>query len=144
MRSYEEREPALNGLPFPTSSETAAAVGAALRANNSAAADRLITERFGRIINASGAIPEGAVEKPESTGDERYDTLLAVGLSYALATHGLAPAAWMEATPGLKAEWLWDGDAEASPAYREYVHQRTPQMFLEKGILLRDRDLGTA
>lgn len=126
---------------FPTARKTAAAVGDALRENNVEAADRLITELFGRIINAPGDIPAVVLEEPGSTGDERYDTLLAVGLSYALGTLGLPPTPWMEAAPALTQEWMWDHDPDASPEFREYVRRQTPTMFLEKGLLLRDRDL---
>ena len=126
---------------FPTARATAAAVAAALRENNIALADRLVTEILGRVINAPGDIPAGVLDAPGTTGDERYDTLLAVGLAYALHTRGLPPVPWMDAIPPLEQEWLWDGDGAATPKYREYIRRQTPPMFLEKGLLLRDRDV---
>lgn len=126
---------------FPTAPNTAAAIRTALGQNNIEAADRLITELFGRVINASGEIPAEALARPGSTGDARYDTLLAVGLAYALKTHGLPPAAWMDEVPPLSVEWVWDQDPDPPPEYREYIRRQTPPMFLAKGHLLRDRDL---
>lgn len=138
----QEREGGeMTEMHFPTAPKVAAAVRAALRENNVEAADRLITEMFGRVINASGEIPAGVFAEPESTGDERYDTLMAVGLAYALGTHGLPAAAWMEAVPALTYEWVWDQDPDPLPEYREYIRRQTPPMFLAKGLLLRDRDL---
>lgn len=128
-------------IHFPTAPKIAAAVGAALRENNIEAADRLITELFGRVISAPGDIPAGVLDEPGSTGDERYDTLLAVGLAYALGTRGLPAATWMEAIPALTYEWVWDQDPDPLPEYREYIRRQTPPMFLAKGLLLRDRDL---
>ncbi|MFB8891498.1 hypothetical protein [Microbacterium plantarum] len=93
---------------FPTAPNTAAAIRTAAGQNNIEAADRLITELFGRVINASGEIPAEALARPGSTGDARYDTLLAVGLAYALKIHGLPPAAWMDAVPALSVDCVWD------------------------------------
>lgn len=127
--------------PFPTAPRTADAIRGALRENNIERANRLITELFGRVINPAAKIPSGALDEPRTTGDERYDTVLAIGLGYALTLRGLPPEPWMNAAAPLMQEWLWDGDAEASPEYRSFIRGQTPPVFLEKGILLRDRDL---
>jgi hypothetical protein len=126
---------------LPTAATTAAAVRIALREKKTALADRLITELFGRVINADGEIPSSVLERPDSTGDERYDTLLATGLAYALRSRGLPVEPWMEAVPPLNPEWLWDGDDDSSPEYRQHIRGQTPSLFLTKGLLLRERDL---
>lgn len=89
---------------FPTAPKTADAVAAALRENNIALVDRLVTGVLGRVINAPGDIPAGVLDAPDTTGDERYDTLLAVGLAYALHTRGRTPVPWMDAIPPLQRE----------------------------------------
>lgn len=124
-----------------TARTTAEAVGAALRDNTTESADRLITELLGRVIDEPGDIPAQVLEEPASTGDVRYDTLLATGLAYALATRGIPALPWMTAVPASKVEWLWDGDADSSPEFRAYIRRQTPPMFLDKGLLLRDRDI---
>jgi hypothetical protein len=127
---------------FPTASRTATQVALMLRDNNTSAADRLVAELFRRVTAGAGDIPPHALDEPESTGDIRYDTLLAAGLAYALTMRGIAPREWMEAVPALPQEWLWDGDEDSSPEYREYIRRQTPAMLLAKGLLLRDRDFG--
>jgi hypothetical protein len=66
------------------------------------AADRRITELLGRVIDAPGDIPAEVLEEPPSTGDVRYDTLLATGLAYALARCGIPALPWTTAVPALK------------------------------------------
>lgn len=127
-------------MTIPTATATAAQVKAALNDGEIDTANRLVTELLGRAINAADIPPE-VLEEPETTGDARYDTLIAVGLEYALEARGLAPAAWMTAVPALPTEWLWDGDEVATPEFRALIRQQTPPLFLAKGILLRDRDV---
>lgn len=127
---------------FPSASGTAAAVAAALRDKNTSAADRLISELFRRVSTAPGDIPAPVLDEPGSTGDIRYDTLLAAGLAYALTTRGLPTRQWMDAVPALPDEWLWDGDEDSPSEYREYIRRQTPTMLLAKGLLLSERDFG--
>lgn len=127
---------------FSSASGTAAAVAAALRDKNTTAADRLVSELFRRVSTAAGDIPARVLDEPESTGDARYDTLLAAGLAYVLTARGLPTHPWMSAVPALSEEWLWDGDEDSSPEYRDYIRRQTPAMLLAKGLLLRERDLG--
>lgn len=128
---------------FPTAARTAAAIRVLLAKKDSEAADRLVAELLGRVIGAEGDIPVGVLDEPGSTGDVRYDTLLAVGLAYALTVRGRPVSPWMEAVAPLASEWLWDGDDVASPDFRSYIRRNTPPMFLEKGLLLRDADIRT-
>jgi hypothetical protein len=114
---------------FPTAASTAAAIRVSLDKNDFEGADRLVTELVGRVINASNEIPIGILDEPGSTGDERYDTLLAVGLAYALTPRGVEPRPWMEAASALSPEWLWDGDEVVSPEFRAYVRRNPPPMF---------------
>lgn len=127
---------------FPSASETAAAVAPALGDKNTSAADRLVSELFRRVATSPDDIPAQVLDGPGSTGDIRYDTLLAAGLAYVLTARGLPTRPWMDAVPALPEEWLWDGDEDSSPEYREYIRQQTPVMLLAKGLLLRERDFG--
>lgn len=126
---------------LPTAARTAEAIRVSLEKNDIETADRLVTELLGRVIGAEGYIPLGVLDEPASTGDARYDTLLAVGLAYALTERGRPVAPWMEEVAPLTREWLWDGDDVASPEFRAYVRRNTPSMFLEKGLLVRDADI---
>lgn len=126
---------------FPTAPGTAEAVRVSLDMSDIEAADRLVTELLGRVIGAAGDIPVGVLEKPASTGDIRYDTLLAVGLAYALTVRGHPVAPWMEEVAPLAHEWLWDGDDVASAEFRAYVRRNTPPQFMAKGLLVRDADI---
>jgi len=128
---------------FPTASATARAVGTALREGSVEAADRLVGELISWVLRSQTPAPADVLAEPESTGDERYDALLATGLAYALLKRGEQPAVWMRSARPLSHEWLWDGDSEASDAYREFIREQTPPLFREKSILLRERDLIT-
>lgn len=121
---------------------TARAVGYYLRMGRIDSATRYITETFGHVIDPTRELPAGVFDKPESTGDVHYDTLLATGLAYALTARGLQPAPWMMDVPPLDNEWFWgDPDGDASPEWRDYIRREAPSLFLAKNLVVRDRDL---
>ncbi|WAC50344.1 hypothetical protein [Frigoribacterium sp. SL97] len=129
-----------------TSSPIAATAAAALlrraiAAHNFSAADRTLVDAVTRITTSDSDVPADALEEPASTGDARYDTLLATSYAFALLQRHLTPAPWMLAAPAVDSEWLWDGDTEATTAFRDFIRDRTPKLFLDKNILLRERDL---
>ena len=126
---------------IPTAPRTASAVRAALAAGKTSAADRLVTELVSCVLRADTPLPEHTLDAPDSTGDERYDTLIKVALTYALTSRGQKPELWMLTAKRLPEEWLWDSDGGESPAFRDFIRRQTPKMFLDKSILLRERDL---
>ncbi|MHA6695621.1 hypothetical protein [Homoserinimonas sp. A520] len=120
---------------------TASWVADALPAGRVASADRVITEAISRLIMSHGEIPAAVTEEPTTTGDRKYDVLLATSFAFALMKRGVEPLPWMVSLPALSQEWLWGDDCGASVEYTEYIRARTPEIFLRKGILLRERDL---
>lgn len=131
----------MSSKSIPTAPRIADAVRTALASGETSTADRLVTELISCVLHADRPLPAHILDAPESTGDERYDTLIKVALTYALTSRGQRPELWMLTAKRLPGEWLWDSDGAESPAFRDLVRRQTPQMFLEKGILLRERDL---
>ncbi|WP_144751251.1 hypothetical protein [Curtobacterium pusillum] len=118
----------------------------ALRAGRTAAADRALTDAVSRILHAAPGttVSEDVTRPAPSVGDEHYDALLTTSFAWALLRMGVEPPQWMLDAQPLEREWLWDGDDEASPEWRSFIKERTPEMFLGKNILLRERDLEAA
>ena len=131
-----------SGYPM-AAGEAAVAIRRAIAAADYEAADRLLTEAVSSILSmpADESFSGDVLAEPETTGNERYDTLLATGFAYALTERGSTPLEWMTRPPALREEWLWDGDVEASVEFRSFIRSQTPRAFLTKNILLRDRDL---
>jgi hypothetical protein len=121
--------------------DAAALLRRAIAARDFSAADRTLVDAVTRITSSDSDVPTGALAEPASTGDARYDTLLATSYAFALMQRHLTPAPWMLAVPAVSYEWLWDGDADATTAFRDFIRDRTPKLFREKNILLRERDL---
>ena len=134
----------MSDLHLISAASTAAQVEDALDRGDVEAADRVLTETISLLLLAPGGarIPAAVLAEPGSTGDRRYDVLLAVVVAFALDRRGTQVPAWAEQVPALDREWLWDGDVDASTKFRDFIRDRTPPMFLAKNILLRERDLG--
>lgn len=121
-------------------------IGDALRSGGEELAVRLLPEATNSILTCdTDDFPSYVLEQPtSSTGQQRWDTLIATAYAWALRTRGMQPAQWMADVPALHPAWLLDGDLAASDAWRDYVREQTPADFLNKGILIRERDLRTA
>lgn len=134
-----------NALLIPLS-RAADIIRDALSHGHVAAADRALTDAVSRLLHAAPGTPVGDefVQPAPSVGDEHYDTLLTTAFAYALLRLGVDPPRWMLDVRPLDQEWLWDGDAEASSEWRSFIKERTPDLFLGKNILLRERDLEAA
>lgn len=132
--------------PFIAPAELTTLIGEALRVGDDELAIRLIPEATNRILTCDADnLPGGLLAAPNSsTGQQRWDTLIATAYAWALRSRGISPAAWMTDVPALHPAWLLDGDLAASDAWRTYIREQTPAEFLNKGILIRERDLRTA
>ena len=121
-------------------------VAGALESGHADLADRFIPDAITRVLGLSdtGALIGGLQAEPPTTGNTRYDTLIATAFAWALNRRGVTPVAWMTKPPALDVEWLWDGDTDASPEFRDYIRRQTPEEFRAKGLLLRERDLRAA
>lgn len=126
---------------FPMVARMAEAIRRALASGSTSTADRLVTELISRTMQAEMPLPAHALDAPESTGDERYDALIKVGLAYALTSRGQEPEPWMLSARALPEEWLWDSDGGESDEFRALIRRDTPKMFLDKSILVRAKDL---
>ncbi|MGW8431352.1 hypothetical protein ACWGJ9_09520 [Curtobacterium citreum] len=130
---------------FIAPTELTALIGEALRDGDEEMATRYLPEAINRILTDPDELPDSLYEAPaKSTGEQRWDTLIATAFAWAFRQRGLEVPAWMTDVPPLHPAWLLDGDLAASDAWRAYIREQTPSDFLDKGILLRERDLRTA
>lgn len=132
----------MNSAPFISADSAALAVWRALDQGNHEHADRWLTEAIGRLLTADLAvpIPDDITAEPSSIGDPPYDTLLATAFAFAMTRRGQEPLPWMVAPPALSAPWLLDGGYNAGAEFTEFIRAQTPEIFLAKNILLRERD----
>lgn len=121
--------------------ETATLVRDALRAGKNDLAVRMLTEAVARLIEVGASdLPGSMLTEPETTGDHRYDVVLATEWLYALNLTGVEAPAWTGVNPLDGDEWLWGGGGFESSEYRDLVRQDTPEEFLRVGVLTRRRD----
>lgn len=125
-------------IPAPAAAEL---VREALLAGKDDTAVRWLTEAVARLIESGGSgIPDDVLAEPASTGDRKWDVILATAFLYASNLCGVEAAAWMRAEPLYGDEWLWGGDGFEGSEYRDLVRRDTPEEFLRVGILTRRRD----
>ena len=124
-----------------SASDTAVTVERALESGDEAWAIRHLTEAVSRLIRAPAdtEIPAAVLAPPAPISDSRYATLIATAFAYAMLTRGEVPLAWMTSVEPLPTEWLWASEG-ASDAFRDLIRSSTPEIFLAKNILTRDRD----
>ena len=123
-----------------TAPDAAELVSSALAEDRTDTAVRWLTEAVARLIESRGVdIPDDMFEEPATTGDRKYDAVLATAFLYASNLCGVEAAAWMQAER-LDEEWLWGGDGYESVAYRAFIRRETPAEFLERNVLCRPRD----
>ena len=112
----------------------------ALLAGRSDLAVRRLTEAVARFIESKGQnIPDDALAKPDTTGDAKYDAILATAFLYAANLCHVEAPAWTRSEP-LSHIWLWGGDGFESEQYKEFIRRQTPPEFLGRNILTRPRD----
>lgn len=95
---------------------------------------RLALDTTRRLSRMSPA----ALKKPRSTGDRRWDALIAAGARIALRQSGARPR-W-----GVRLTEAWFPAAESRPLgerYRELTIRRTPQEMSDLNIFLNDKSL---
>lgn len=77
---------------------------------------------------------EDFLAPPSSTGDERFDVLIATIFRWKAAERGIELPEWTDVPP-LRDEWIPGSIGEPLPEYADWVRKGTPPIFLEKNVL---------
>ena len=113
--------------------------GVELRRHDEDAALRIVTQAFGSLQpHWTSEELEDFLLAPRSTGDPRYDVLIAVLARWTTSRRGLPIPAWTD-VPALEEEWMPGTTGTPIPQWRDIVRRETPQEFLEKNILAREK-----
>ncbi len=107
-------------------------------------AARDLAESVGRLIryldeHPGVEPPAWAIEVPKTADlPMMWSTFIATAFAYALQNAGRAISPWMLDAPKLPDETAL-GD-EPSPEFREWLRERTPEVFRQKNLLSRPED----
>ncbi|MDR1710971.1 MAG: hypothetical protein LBR58_03800 [Propionibacteriaceae bacterium] len=127
---------------YPTVEQIAAEVRQCLDAGDQTAAMRVLADGVNRLHWAvdAGQLDDAIGQEPPSTGDIRWDTLLAASVRYRLHAIGVDPPAWTLKPPLPKffAPFAWTKEK----FYLDWAG--APAEFLRVGILMHERELSTA
>jgi len=126
------------------SARTAAdAIAEELQSADQAAALRLMSQALDHFnqVSSENEISD-FLKRPSPIADERWDTLLATAVAWQAMRRGITPPAWTR-KPALVGEWVPGPRADYSPEYVEFLKSSAEQLFLERGIIIRERDLLT-
>lgn len=90
---------------------------------------RFLVDGVTRLPEVDPPEVEMFLAEPESLGDLRWDTLLAVSVAHVCRREGMTPPSWTrrDTLP----QWWWPGEVHAR---RAWVVQRTPVDFRRVGI----------
>ena len=126
------------------SARTAAdAIGGELRAGDNDAALRLTTQAIDHFRQATSSNEvTDFLKEPAPIEDNRWDTLFATAIRWESQRRGISPPAWTEREP-LPTDWMPGIDTTPSPEYANFIRQQAEPEFLERGILIRERDFAT-
>jgi hypothetical protein len=126
---------------WPTADELSVIVRAQLDAGNEDHAMRLLLDGINDLPGAAeaGKLDE-ALQEPRSTGDLRWDTLLAAAIRYRLNSLGARPPEWTWKAP-LDRFW-WPIDAGERRAGFDYA--TSPVELARVGIFMSERDFTQA
>lgn len=83
---------------------------------------------------------EDFLVEPETTADQRFDTLLATAIGWECTRQGLTPPAWT-VKPRLATDWVVWPYGTISARWADYVRGRTPSAFASKRIFIAEKDL---
>ncbi|HHV20313.1 MAG TPA: hypothetical protein GXZ30_02055 [Propionibacterium sp.] len=124
-----------------TMPELAKAIRAELESGDADAALRTLLDGINRLpdIATQGHLDE-ALTEPDSVGDLRWDTLLAVAIRYRLHQMGERPPRWTLKDP-LDTFW-WPVRVNLSKEYNDMAH--SPAELLRVGIFLDERAFTSA
>lgn len=126
---------------WSTVPEIAADVRDALASGDDIHAIRMLMDGINALPAAQQAgLLDDALSEPDTTGDERWDALLAGALRYRLHQMGERAPHWTYKQP-LTTSW-WPFAYSPSEAYNDLAH--TPAELLRLGIFLDEREFSQA
>ncbi|MGD8166682.1 hypothetical protein ACEXOS_005625 [Herbiconiux sp. P16] len=127
------------------SARTAArAIDAEVKAADPAAALRLTMQAIDhfRRARSENEIAD-FLRKPPTISDTRWDTLFATAFAWEAERRGITPPRWTR-KPALEHEWIPGPDSDYSIRYVDFIKSNAEPEFLERGIVIRERDLTAA
>lgn len=124
-----------------TPARSAELIRAELEAGNVDVAIRVATEMAGRLQLADDGDLSAFESPPGSTGRPEWDTFLATVVRWDSRKRGLKAPSWTDYSP-LASEWFVGYERSTESGWRELVRSETPEEFLERGILIREKSLG--
>jgi len=122
----------------------AAAIAAELQSGDHTAALRLTSQAIDHFqqVSSENEISD-FLKRPSRIPDRRWDTLLATAIAWNAQSRGITAPAWTR-KPALTSEWIPGPPTDYSPEFIEFLKSDAEPMFLERGIIIRERDLVTA
>jgi len=126
---------------WPTATEIADSVRAEVRGGTPSSAMRLLMDGINYLPDAAAHDDlAGTLAEPPSTGDVRWDTLLAAAIRYRLRIIGVPAPAWTYKPP--LAKLWWPVQATRAKAYNDFA--TTPAELRRVGIFVSERSFATA
>ncbi|WP_291056628.1 helix-turn-helix transcriptional regulator [Herbiconiux sp.] len=127
-----------------TARTAARAIESELSASDPAAALRLTIQAIDHFHRASSDNEiQDFLKKPAPLADERWDTFFATAVGWGATRRGVTPPRWTKRPPLLH-EWVPGPDDTYSPGYVDFLRIDAEPEFLERGIVIRERDLNAA
>ena len=129
---------------FLTARTAAASMARKLAEHDEATALRIAIQSLDHFRHArTRAEIQDFLRAPATTGDDRWDTLLATAIAWDAKRRKIRPPAWTR-KPTLHEEWLPATSGRPAERYLDMIRQASEPEFREKGILMRGRDLAVA
>lgn len=126
---------------WPTVAEIAGHIRERLEEDDRTGAMRLLADGINCLPDAAAQHRlDDALQAPPSTGNQRWDTMLAAAVRYRLHQLGERPPAWTYKPP-LDAFW-WPTRLSPSQQYNDMAH--TPAEFRRVGIFIDEKELDSA
>lgn len=127
-----------------TARTAAASMARELAANDEDTALRIAIQSLDHFRRArTRAEIHDFLRTPPLIGDDRWDTLLATAIAWDAKRRGIRPPAWTR-KPALPEEWLPATIGRPAERYLDMIREAAEPELLEKGILMREKDLAVA
>ncbi|WP_382306576.1 hypothetical protein [Herbiconiux sp. UC225_62] len=127
-----------------TARTAAQAIDAEIEAGDPAAALRLTVQALDhfRRADSENEIAD-FLKKPPTIRDTRWDTLFATAVAWEAERRGIIAPRWTRRA-ALEHEWMPGQDSGYSARYIDFVKSDAEPEFLQRGIVIREKDLSAA